>query len=179
MPKFVFSGKQVVEKSVTPYGWNLCAPATVQSNLPRVVEVTKFKQSKKRPAEAVDDQSLKRPHVKPGSDDEPWDNCVCGKKDGCVKCWRTALDGQLAKHGIDKSNPPTAGCAKCMYLKKGCKWCIKKNVLELKGAGKRRGKGRGKGRGNRGGRGRGRGCGRGRGKGCEEANESEEGRGKG
>ena len=45
MPKFVFSGKQVIEKSWTLHGWNLFSPATVQSKLPRVVEVTKLKQS--------------------------------------------------------------------------------------------------------------------------------------
>ena len=151
MPKFVFSGKHVVEQSGTPLGWNMFAPGTVQSKLPCM--------SQKRPAEAVDDQSRKKPKdtkwcVEPSADDgvesndgvesdvnddgsEPVDavddndpalpfDCACGKPDGCIKCWRRALTDHLAKHSIEA---PKAGCTKCVQRPNGCKHCIKKMFL--------------------------------------------------
>ena len=128
---------------------NMGAPATVLSKIQHDVEVTKLKQSRKRPRDepagaeddfetvvgAIDaDLDFYDPALPP----RLWFDCDCDVPDGCIKCWRTALTDQMHGKALThlKDAKCVLGCSKCVFRENGCKACIKSNVLKLKGAGK-------------------------------------------
>ena len=153
-PEFVFRGHSkplVAPVAPTPPGWNQLAPHDAMA--PRAIDIVVKKTSGKKTGKrklaqlglpAEDNVGEESVHA---GGSASWSCGRCEKPDGCIECWRVAWGAVIELKGIEDPEELKLGCSKCVYQKRGCATCIKRNVLKAKGIGRQataKAKGKGK-----------------------------------